>query len=83
MRWFLEDFANSSSDRTEEVSDDTWGGCDTVGMAANFLQKKIYILQQSDGPKPGWRCKKYVPTKITRNRRVIETSAEYTLSMMI
>uniref|UniRef100_M4BZD0 Uncharacterized protein n=1 Tax=Hyaloperonospora arabidopsidis (strain Emoy2) TaxID=559515 RepID=M4BZD0_HYAAE len=39
MRWILEDFATSPSGRTDEVSDDTWGGSDVVRMAAIFYTK--------------------------------------------
>lgn len=81
VRWYLEDYASSSSDRTDTVPEDTWGGSDTAGMASNFLKRPIYVFQLLEGDAHGWRCVKYVPTTVSRHHRVVETWAEYPQSV--
>ncbi|KAE9338152.1 hypothetical protein PR003_g11649 [Phytophthora rubi] len=81
MRWFLEDYANSPSSRSDIVSDDTWGGSDTLGMAAIFLQRDIFTLEYVEGPTTQWRCRKISPSTITKNGRVVETANEYPMSI--
>lgn len=44
LRWFLSDYAASPADRTALASDDTWGGNDTLGMAASFLHRDISVI---------------------------------------
>ena len=81
MRWFLDDYAASSSKPDIVVTPDTWGGSDTLGMAANFLQRDIYVIQHITGDNSDWVCRKYTPRTITRQRRVVGTSAEYNLTV--
>uniref|UniRef100_A0AAV1V940 Uncharacterized protein n=2 Tax=Peronospora matthiolae TaxID=2874970 RepID=A0AAV1V940_9STRA len=82
IRWYLEDYATSPSARTALVGSDTWGGCDMVGMAANFLQQSIYVIEFLTGQTHPWRCRKFVPTTITRHRRRVVTAAECPLGIM-
>ena len=52
VRWYLDDYAMSTSIRTERVPEDAWGGSDTVGMASNFFKQTIYVVQRTDGESP-------------------------------
>ena len=81
VRWYLDDYAMSTSIRTERVPGDAWGGSVTVGMASNFLERTIYVVQRTDGESPEWRCVKYVPTTVSRHHSVADTWAEYSLSV--
>ena len=83
VRWYLDDYAMSTSIRTESVPEDAWGGSDTVGMASNFLKRTIYVVQRTDGESQEWRCVKYVPTTVSRHHSVVETWAEYSLSVEV
>ncbi|KAE8876604.1 hypothetical protein PF005_g16574 [Phytophthora fragariae] len=42
--WYLNDYANSPSDRETFIPRYNWGCSDLLAMAANFLQGKIFVL---------------------------------------
>uniref|UniRef100_M4BKQ2 Uncharacterized protein n=1 Tax=Hyaloperonospora arabidopsidis (strain Emoy2) TaxID=559515 RepID=M4BKQ2_HYAAE len=81
VRWYLEYYVSSSSKTTDLVLEDTWGTRDTVGLAANFLQQTIYVIQQVDDQQHGWRCSKFVPTTVFHRKPVIETATEHLMTL--
>ncbi|KAE9211855.1 hypothetical protein PF005_g10841 [Phytophthora fragariae] len=81
FKWFLEDYANSASGRDDLVSDDTWGGSDLMGMAANFVNQDIYVIGRGESSADTWECRRYRPATISRAGRVIETATEHPLSI--
>ncbi|KAG3093201.1 hypothetical protein PI125_g16931 [Phytophthora idaei] len=80
-RLFLEDYASSPSGRTEIVDENTWGGKDTLGMAANFLQRNIFVIKREESPHKEWICRKFSPHTVTRQNRVVEIYKERPLSI--
>uniref|UniRef100_A0AAV1USB4 CCHC-type domain-containing protein n=1 Tax=Peronospora matthiolae TaxID=2874970 RepID=A0AAV1USB4_9STRA len=81
FRWFLTDFAATPSGRTSHVPTDCWGGSDTLGMAATFLQRDIFVVQREEAT-PQWRCRKYHPVSMTVRGRAVASVKEYPLSIM-
>ena len=45
------------------------------------MQGRVFAPARLEGLAPTWHCRKFTPTTVTRNRRVIETAAEYPLSV--
>ena len=58
------------------------GASDTVGMAANFLQQTVYVIQHIASPTHSWSCSKYAPTTVSFHNRVAEMAAEYQLTLL-
>ena len=50
-------------------------------MAATFLQRAIFVVQQLGNGQTGWSCRKFVLTQVTRHHRVIESTAKNLLSV--
>ena len=78
FKWYLNDYADTSSDQDTTIPTDCWGGRAILGFAATFLQRDIYVLN-CDGDRDQWSCRKFHPNKKNLHGRVVDAATEHPL----
>ncbi|KAE8887586.1 hypothetical protein PF003_g28476 [Phytophthora fragariae] len=81
FRWFLHEYAESSSDRQEMIPRHVWGCSELMATAANFLQRQIYVLAYNTDKTEQWYCSKYRPSTISRGRKLFNTGQQIPLQV--
>ncbi|ETO80217.1 hypothetical protein F444_05210, partial [Phytophthora nicotianae P1976] len=72
FKWYLEEYAGSPSSRDSIVPKYNWGCSEFMAMAANFLQREIYVLAYDTDHKKQWYCSMYKPSTTKRGTQTYE-----------
>ena len=75
-RCYIHNYAATPSERGSVIAEMEWGGCEILGLAANFLSREIYVLHEEAANLVGQACRKYSPSVETRNNKAVETVRE-------
>ncbi|KAL3667570.1 hypothetical protein V7S43_007124 [Phytophthora oleae] len=81
FRWFLEEFAATRSTREAFVEKHNWGCSELMAMAANFLQRPIFVMAYNIDGKRQWNCNMYRPSTATGGSKVFETGQQLMLTV--
>ena len=82
FRWYLDNYASSSSVRKAVVPEDTWGVARHGGNGCQFLQNTVYVIERVASPINRYRCSKYVTITVFFHNCVAKTAAEYHLQLL-
>jgi hypothetical protein len=82
FRWYLHEYANTSSLREGFVPKHNWGCSEFLTIAANFLQRNIYVLPYDADEKQLWYCSGYRPSTMSRGKKVFETGRQVSLQLV-
>jgi hypothetical protein len=81
FKWYLEEYAGTPSDRDSYVPRHNWGSSELMAMAANLLQRSIYILAYDTDKKKLWYCSRFCPGTGTKGKKKIETGKQQPLRL--
>ncbi|KAE9357793.1 hypothetical protein PR003_g1618 [Phytophthora rubi] len=81
FKWYLEEFASSPSHREAIVTRNNWGCSEMMALAANFLQRQIFVLAYDTDHKGLWYCSLYKPSTTTRGRQTFEIGQHVPLQL--
>jgi hypothetical protein len=76
FRWYLEEYAATPSYRKAGVSKYNWGSSELLATAANFLQRKIFVLAFNTDDKEQWYCSMYKPSLVTRGKKTYAAGSQ-------
>jgi len=82
FRWYLHEYAATSSLREVGVPKYNWGCSEFMTIAANFLQRNIYVLAYDTDGKQLWYCSWYRPSTMSRGKKVYETGQQVSLQLV-
>uniref|UniRef100_M4BIZ7 Uncharacterized protein n=1 Tax=Hyaloperonospora arabidopsidis (strain Emoy2) TaxID=559515 RepID=M4BIZ7_HYAAE len=80
IRWYLEEYAKSTSGRSDLVHVHNWSGCEIIGLAANILRRDIYVLAQEETTGKDCSCSLYRASSFTRRSKIIEREEQLVLT---
>ncbi|CAI5705830.1 unnamed protein product [Peronospora effusa] len=83
LKWFLEDYASSPSERDAVIAENTWGGNDIIGLAAMFLRRNIYVLELVDTRTKPWSCRQFGPEVTSIKAKSIASYTERPLEIRL
>ncbi|ETM98168.1 hypothetical protein PPTG_19752 [Phytophthora nicotianae INRA-310] len=72
FKWYMEEYAGSPSSRDSIVPKYNWGCSEFMAMAANFLQREIYVLAYDTDHKKQWYCSMYKSSTTKRGTQTYE-----------
>lgn len=81
FKWYLEEFASTPSHREAIVMRYNWGCSEMMALAANFLQRQIFVLAYDTDHKGLWYCSMYKPSTTTRGRQTFEIGQHVPLQL--
>ncbi|POM81569.1 Hypothetical protein PHPALM_441 [Phytophthora palmivora] len=81
FRGYLEEYAATPSSREAIVEKYNWGCSDMLVLAANFLQRKIYVLAHNTDGRCNWNRSMYRPSPTSKGRKTFETGQQVILTV--
>ncbi|KAI9996223.1 hypothetical protein PInf_013606 [Phytophthora infestans] len=81
FKWYLEEYANSPSNRDAIIPRYNWGCSELLAMAANFLQREIFVLAYDTDNKRQWYCSMYKPSTTKRGKQSFEVGLHIPLQL--
>lgn len=81
FKWCLDEYAATPSGRQAVVSSYNWGCSELMAIAANFLQRQIFVLAHNTDGKQNWCCSMFRPSTIARGQHIIEIRQQVPLQL--
>ncbi|KAE9032084.1 hypothetical protein PR002_g9366 [Phytophthora rubi] len=81
FQWYLDEYAATPSTREAIVEKYNWGSSELLAIAANFLQRKIFVLAYDTDGKNQWHCSLFRPSTTMQGKKIYETGQQVPLHL--